>query len=174
MVPRYYDTYVTVSNDLQTWTNVTAGSGYGNYGITFGSGTFKLFSQNKRCFNSSDGINWFADPVGTMNFVIQNAFYLGKYFVGLTTDQNAVLYSKLDYTMAKAQIADGGTGADNLDDAKINLEIPGLVQTAGTSATSVMSQQAVTDAINGTLPAKPSSGTYYLKCVDGVLSWENS
>ena len=41
----------------------------------------------------------------------------------------------------------GGTGAGTIEDAKVNLEIPNVVQTAGSSTTSVMSQKATTDAI---------------------------
>ena len=44
-------------------------------------------------------------------------------------------------------IKTGGTGATTVEQAKENLEIPVVVQTAGTSETSVMSQKAVTDAI---------------------------
>ncbi len=44
-------------------------------------------------------------------------------------------------------IKTGGTGATTVEQAKENLEIPNVVQTAGTSETSVMSQKAVTDAI---------------------------
>jgi hypothetical protein len=142
-VTRKYGTYVTISEDLTTWTNITAGGGYGNRGITFGNGAFKLFAQNKQCYSSSDGVNWSVEPGGTTNFEIQNAFYDGNYFVGLTSDQNATLYSKLDYTNAKVRIEDGGTGAATASQALVNLGVP----------------------------EKPGSGTYNLQCVDGVLQW---
>ncbi len=44
-------------------------------------------------------------------------------------------------------IQTGGTGASTLEKAKENLEIPGVLHTAGQSETDVMSQKAVTDAI---------------------------
>lgn len=50
-----------------------------------------------------------------------------------------------DYIPFSIQV--GGTGATTVAEAKENLEIPEVVQTAGTSETVVMSQKAVTDAI---------------------------
>ena len=50
-----------------------------------------------------------------------------------------------EYTPFSVQT--GGTGATTVEEAKENLEIPEVVQTAGTDEKVVMSQKAVTDAI---------------------------
>ena len=68
-------------------------------------------------------------------------------FLGLSffLFQTPILVSAEEYTYLTIQV--GGTGAGTVEDAKVKLEIPNVVQTAGQDTASVMSQKATTDAI---------------------------
>ena len=59
---------------------------------------------------------------------------------------SALVFAK-DPLATPLDLHSGGTGASDLIDAKENLEIPEVVQTAGISKTDVMSQKAVTDLV---------------------------